>query len=143
VERLGRCLRLRTVQRQATLIAALAVCVLATACSTPGEFSDRADVPSCGEVLLDHAETIPTRPAKCMDRAQGSSDGAELVVRPATFDGGPITVYLRYEPGSQDLRVWTDNRKDDLRSSSWSLARCKDPTTVLDWQSCRLIKRWR
>ena len=115
----------------------------ATACSTPGAFSDRADVPSCGDVTLDHAQQIPKKPAACMDQAQGSENGAELVVRPATIDGGPITVYLRYESDSRDLRVWTDSREDDLGRTSWTLSRCVKPDSVLDWQGCRPVKSWR
>ena len=81
------------------LVALLSGCAQgpATPAPTPTQFTDRAVLPSCGEVELGQGDEIPAENLTCLQDA--ADEGAELAVTRPTTEGDPVTEYYRVLPG--------------------------------------------
>lgn len=97
------------------------------------QFEERDQLPSCGALNLDQAQTLKDQKAElaCMKDALKSGNGAELKVEHPTIEGDPIVSYYRVlSDGSTE--VYVDSTKDGYSDQKWSFASCAVPKSILD-----------
>ena len=99
------------------------------------EWQDRTDLPSCGTLSLDQAET-PTQldrhpEVACLQDALVSGKGAELRLESPTVEGDKVTEYYRVtEYGTTE--VYVDSTKDENSDQKWSFSACDKPENAFD-----------
>lgn len=104
----------------------------------PEAFAERASLPPCGEVQVDHE--LPEGPeVDCFDEALQAGRPAELVVRSSTVEGDEVITYYRAVPEQEGLEYWLDATQDAFGSGEWALVRCRYATGVNDHGDCREV----
>ncbi|MET0788283.1 MAG: hypothetical protein ABWY33_03480 [Cellulomonas sp.] len=127
----------RTVINGAT---ALGVALAVSACgggggNAPATFTERAELPSCGEVRPDQGTGVDDDAWACLDHA-ATGDGAELVVTALSTEGDPITTYYRVGPGIDGVEVFVDSTQDGWGVQGWNHQVCPDTVTAAEPLGC-------
>lgn len=87
--------------------------------SAPEAFRDRAQLASCGKVVLTPAGRLNPRTIDCL-KSKAASGGAELVVLQRTVEGDPIVRYYRVGPNIDGLEIFSDNTQDKFGRRTWA-----------------------
>jgi hypothetical protein len=101
--------------------------------AAPATFRERAELASCGEVVLDQGESTPDDAAACLDA--GFASGAELVVVGPTTEGDPVVSYYRVGPAIQGMEIFIDSTLDQW-GFGWSHQMCAEATSFIDVGEC-------
>lgn len=117
------------------LVALLSGCAQgpATPAPTPTQFTDRAVLPSCGEVELGQGDEIPAENLTCLQDA--ANEGAELAVTRPTTEGDPVTEYYRVLPGG-GWEAYIDGSQDS-NGGIWWFTPCPEAKTLEDLATCQ------
>ena len=100
--------------------------------SGPDAFRERAELPSCGSVILGQGEEIPADAAACL--ADAGADGAELALTRPTVEGDPVTEYYRVLP-SGGWEIYVDMTRDAF-GGGWWFNECPDAASIADLGQC-------
>ena len=131
----GRTKRFRSVAAIGLAIAALSTAACSGPPAAPVEFTDRAPLPSCGEIVLDQGETIPEDALDCMEAAV-EADGGELKVTSPTVEGDPIVTYYRVGPGIDGVDMFIDGTADAYGAGTWIHENCPGDATISEFGGC-------
>jgi len=99
----------------------------------PASFRERPELESCGEFVVEQAESFPDDGLACLDAAFDS--GAELVVQVFTTEGDPVVFYYRVGPTIQGIEIFVDSTLDQY-GVGWSHQSCPSATSFLDQTDC-------
>jgi hypothetical protein len=99
---------------------------------TPSQFTDRTELPSCGELSLAQGDEIPAENLECLEQA--GAEGAELAVTRPTTEGDPVTEYYRVLPGG-GWEAYLDGSMDRY-GGQWWYTDCPDAETIEDLAAC-------
>lgn len=99
---------------------------------TPQKFTDRVELPSCGELELAQGDEIPGENLSCLEGAGDA--GAELSVTRPTTEGDPVTEYYRVLPGG-GWEAYIDGSQD-RNGGLWWYTDCPDAETIEDLAAC-------
>lgn len=100
---------------------------------TPARFTDRSELPSCGEVTLAQGDQIPAENLDCLESA--GAEGAELAVTRPTTEGDPVTEYYRVLPDG-GWEAYLDGSMDRY-GGQWWYTDCPDAEAIEDLATCR------
>lgn len=104
-----------------------------TPAPTPTQFTERAVLPSCGEVELGQGDEIPAENITCLEDA--ADEGAELAVTRPTTEGDPVTEYYRVLPGG-GWEAYIDGSQD-TNGGIWWFTPCPEANTLEDLATCQ------
>lgn len=102
--------------------------------SPPAAFSDRPELPSCGQTKASGPnpgllELYPQSALRCL-AASRDDRGAELSVTVFTTEGDPIRTFYRTAAKSTDVEIFLDRSRDG--GKQWVQISCPVPVITAD-----------
>lgn len=99
----------------------------ASANSVEDRFLDRAELPSCGEVVIDQGERVrldpDLEPVRCLTTAMGQQTSAELRLQYLTVEGEPIIRYYR-ALSDGPFEMYINSTADSYTNVGWTYIYC-------------------
>jgi hypothetical protein len=118
--------------RFGSLIAVVALGVTATGCSSlfapgpPAQFTNRPQLPACGQEMYGRGEGMDVDARTCLMSAFEDGSPAELVSTRLSVEGEPVVTYFRVWPApGVPVEIYTDSSRDSFRSAAWTYQACE------------------